>query len=999
MTTIYGGSGDDTLSGANKADVISGGGGDDVIEGGNGSDTLSGGSGDDTLNGGSGNDKLSGGSGNDTLNGGSGNDKLSGGSGNDTLSGGSGNDELEGGSGNDMLFGGSGNDELEGGSGDDMLFGGSGNDELEGGSGDDTLYGGSGKDELEGGSGNDILIGGTGADWLAGGSGKDVFAYLSESDSNTCAWDRIIDFAQGGDKIDLSALLGQTNLAWGNQSAMANGAWYQNSGSSIFVYADVTGNGQADLKIELKYTCGLNLTVNDFIGVSEGNNSPVIMAEDLSGAVTELVTPVGNLTDSGTIAFTDVDLTDIHSVSAVAPSLGALGSLTASVSTDTTGSGLGGVVTWNYSVAAADAEFLAKDQHQIQTFTFDVLDGQGGSVSRTVSVDITGTNDAPVITSGVQSGSATEIADLASDENATLHTATGAVSFTDADTLDTHSATFAPQAGSYLGAFALDPADSPAVMGNAVGWTFEVDDSVLDSLQAGQVLTQNYDVTVSDGHGGTAMQTVTLTLTGTNDAPLVADTDVSGAVTELLVTPVGNLPDSGTIAFTDVDLTDSHSVSPVMSSAGALGSLTASVSTDTTGSGLGGVVTWNYSVAAADVEFLAEGQDKIETFAFDVQDGQGGSVSRTVNVTITGTNDAPTSLTFTGGTVAEQAAFGTVVGSVVSVSDVDAGDTFTFSLTNDAGGRFTINSSTGVIAVLDGGQLVADSSHTVTVRVTDFGDLFHDQDFIIAVAGNNPPVAVADTVITNVEGGSVNIPEWALLANDSDQDGNSIDVQIGSVIGAGHIPGEGTNGFVSLSLSSDTGGSFTYLATDGLELSGSAMVNVTQDLSGSTLTGNDGNDIIVGNDTDPSTMVGNNGNDILVGGLRGDTLRGNNGNDTLAGGGGNDVLSGGSDSDLFDYNALSDADFGTAGDTITDFEKGLDDLDLHDLLATFSGYTTETAFSGGYLNFAASGSNTLVQVDSDGSANSDGGNDSSFVTLATITGVTLTSGDTGDFML
>ncbi len=34
----------------------------------------------------------------------------------------------------------------------------------------------------------------------------------------------------------------------------------------------------------------------------------------MSGAVTELVTPVGNLTDSGTIAFTDVDLTDVRSV-------------------------------------------------------------------------------------------------------------------------------------------------------------------------------------------------------------------------------------------------------------------------------------------------------------------------------------------------------------------------------------------------------------------------------------------------------------------------------------------------------------------------------------------------------------------------------------------------------------------------------------------------------------------------------------------------------------
>ena len=65
------------------------------------------------------------------------------------------------------------------------------------------------------------------------------------------------------------------------------------------------------------------------------------------------------------------------------------------------------------------------------------------------------------------------------------------------------------------------------------------------------------------------------------------------------------------------------------------------MTTDTTGSGLGGVVTWHYSVAAAAVEFLAAGQTRVQTFSFDVQDGQGGSVPRSVSVTITGTNDAP----------------------------------------------------------------------------------------------------------------------------------------------------------------------------------------------------------------------------------------------------------------------------------------------------------------------------------------------------------------------
>src|SRR5207253_493083 len=119
---------------------------------------------------------------------------------------------------------------------------------------------------------------------------------------------------------------------------------------------------------------------------------------------------------------------------------------------------------------------------------------------------------------------------------------------------------------------------------------------------------ETFTITLDDGHGGTVDRTISVTLTGTNDTPVVASTDVTGAVTEL-VTPVGNLTDSGTLAFTDVDLTDTHSISPtITASAGALGSLTASVTHDTTGVGTGGEITWNYSVAAADIEYLAKDQ-------------------------------------------------------------------------------------------------------------------------------------------------------------------------------------------------------------------------------------------------------------------------------------------------------------------------------------------------------------------------------------------------------
>ena len=84
------------------------------------------------------------------------------------------------------------------------------------------------------------------------------------------------------------------------------------------------------------------------------NDAPVITAQDLAGAVTELVTPSGNLTDTGTITFTDVDLTDVHLVSANGTPIGTtLGTLTAVKDTDTTGSGTGGQLTWAYSVPAS----------------------------------------------------------------------------------------------------------------------------------------------------------------------------------------------------------------------------------------------------------------------------------------------------------------------------------------------------------------------------------------------------------------------------------------------------------------------------------------------------------------------------------------------------------------------------------------------------------------------------------------------------------------------
>jgi hypothetical protein len=161
---IFGGVGDDRLSGLDGADTLLAGEGADTALGGAGADSLSGGGDDDSLSGGSGSDQLLGGDDDDFLSGGGGSDQLLGEAGDDTAQGGGGVDDLRGGADDDSLSGGFGTDRLMGEAGDDELLGGSGADQLDGGTGDDDLDGGSGADRLIGGLGNDVLDGGSGLD-------------------------------------------------------------------------------------------------------------------------------------------------------------------------------------------------------------------------------------------------------------------------------------------------------------------------------------------------------------------------------------------------------------------------------------------------------------------------------------------------------------------------------------------------------------------------------------------------------------------------------------------------------------------------------------------------------------------------------------------------------------------------------------------------------------------------------------------------------------------
>jgi Ca2+-binding RTX toxin-like protein len=229
-----------------------------------------------------------------TLTGTSGSDTLTGQSGDDTLSGLGGNDTLSGFGGNDILDGGSGADTMIGGTGDDTYYVDNPGDvvtelpaqgtdtvistisyalpanvenlTLASGAGTINATGNSLANLIVGNESANILTGGGGIDTLTGGLGADTFVYGAASDSTPGARDTITDFATGTDKLDLSAL-GQFHwLGTGGFDNLADALRYSTGGGITTIFADIDGNGTADLAIDLQGT--LALASSDFTSSS-----------------------------------------------------------------------------------------------------------------------------------------------------------------------------------------------------------------------------------------------------------------------------------------------------------------------------------------------------------------------------------------------------------------------------------------------------------------------------------------------------------------------------------------------------------------------------------------------------------------------------------------------------------------------------------------------------------------------------------------------------------
>ncbi len=423
-------------------------------------------------------------------------------------------------------------------------------------------------------------------------------------------------------------------------------------------------------------------------------DKPVITSGAQSGLVTEdadgaLLENNETHHQSGAVTFTDVDLSDLETSSIANTQVSAtlahayaltsaqhdalVNAFTIGAASHSTTDG-GGSIAWHYDLADSAIDFLGANDVVTLTYTVQVDDGNGGIKTQDVSVTVHGTEDKPVITSGAQSGSVTEDADGSLLENAETHHQSGAVTFTDVDLSDaetrsiTNTVVTATLANGYtltaaqhdalVNAFTLDAATHSSVTGNGtIGWHYDIADSAIDFLGASDQVVLTYTVQVDDGNGGTKSQDVTVTVHGAEDKPVLA-VDASGPhnITERVLDTNDSTLDqtSGTLSFTDVDLSDTHTLSqgaPTFNWVGhsltntQISALTAASTlllseTDSFGSGTGSI-GFTYKAADKTFDFLADGDTLTVTYNVTVKDNLNQLSTQPVTITITGSNDAP----------------------------------------------------------------------------------------------------------------------------------------------------------------------------------------------------------------------------------------------------------------------------------------------------------------------------------------------------------------------
>ncbi|QAU49560.1 hypothetical protein XH91_32165 [Bradyrhizobium guangzhouense] len=377
------------------------------------------------------------------------------------------------------------------------------------------------------------------------------------------------------DKIDLSSIdygPGTSAVYLANDDASTGGT---------LTITDAAGN-----HISLTLT-GADYSHAVFAGSDDGSHHTLITvnaADDapkfttdgatLTASFAELADTTGASTTydpspaaTGSIAFTDVDLTDRPTVNVTHQDVTWLNSdhtaltltpdqisaLESALSLQLSGKN-NGTVGWSYSIADSALDFLGQDQTATVVSTVTLDDGHKTDTTQ-ITVTISGANDAPAIAAKAGDSAGADL----SETNAGLGT-NGTLTVSDPDATD-HVTVARDHVSVYLdGTLQADGIDGLSntdllnyltvqsgdiLNGTATHaqftWNFNSGSQAFDFLAAGHTLSLQYTIVPDDGHAptGTGNGVVTINIAGSNDAPTL-DNATLAAVSEDTAAPAGS---------------------------------------------------------------------------------------------------------------------------------------------------------------------------------------------------------------------------------------------------------------------------------------------------------------------------------------------------------------------------------------------------------------------------------------------------------------------------
>jgi CSLREA domain-containing protein len=367
-------------------------------------------------------------------------------------------------------------------------------------------------------------------------------------------------------------------------------------------------------------------------------------------------------------------------------------------------------------------EYLAVGEVFTDTFTYQASDSTDVSTA-TVSIAINGVNDIPTAQDDGDVGYTT-------DEDSAFTTANVLDNDTDPDNSDT---------------LFIESIDTSGTMGlvtdNGDGTFIYDPNDQFEDLAVGSTATDTFIYTVADGNGGFDVATVTMTIFGLADTPpqAVEDQNTTDEDTVLSVNAangvLGNDIDSDgddTLTVTEVNGEASSVGIQITLPSGALLTLNADGSYDYDPNN--------------QFEHLAVGETVVDTFTYMVSDGQDGTDTAMVTITIVGVNDAP---------LAADDVATTPEDTAVTI-DVASNDSDVDSSLNPASASVVSGPSNGT-ATKNGDGIFTYTPHenfngtdSFVYEICDTDGLCDTAAATVTVeAVNDPPVATNDVVTTD----------------------------------------------------------------------------------------------------------------------------------------------------------------------------------------------------------------------------------------------------------